>query len=738
MIQRRRRTRERNRRAGVRCRAVGRTARHRNPGQGHPPPRPTDSAATAQTRSGPRSPQAPGPSEQAPQAQAQAQASSRPDNPMVLPRHGTGTGTGTGTGADASRARARLGSNGPGQRPGRDAPDNIPARPPHRTPHQRPCAVPTHPLHYNTPRTGSYRSSACARSRTSAYTLRVSPTGGARVSAAVAVPGTRHAAAPRRRRAPRRPAGRRRARRTRPASGTRTGTPKQGRRDLRGPRPRRAAPPMSSTRSTGTPWPRSASRPSASPHSMPSTAARARFAGVALPRVSPCEQAAGVGQVRGAFARPGTAAASTRPRRAAPTARARPSPDRSTPSSAAAGRRTRAALRVRDERQVAGRSRRRTRRRCRSGRRPAARETPKTVPEVPSDTTTSPGRRPRPSAAAMLSPVPGAEQRHRRRSSPDHLGRPGDPRHGRVPARTRSRSRSRPVRAGRRRPVPGAGGVAAVGGRLGVRPGPPAAARSASRAAARPRAARAAFSGSCSASQRSLVTVKLATGTQPDGVGPACGPPQLGDQVGGGAGGAGVVPQQRVADDLAGLVERDHAVLLAADADRRDAVQSPPASATPRCSACHQCAGSTSVAVGMRGAALPHDLTGVGVADQDLASTGWTSRPPRRAPAPRRHEPRTPSRCSIASWSRCSNAVAARGRASSGSNVSARSVVERTRPRPGSATASSSTRAALERLRPPRGRRGTPRPSPAGSGSCACRPRAVSQTPSSSSVRGGL
>src|SRR5439155_13725133 len=44
-------------------------------------------------------------------------------------------------------------------------------------------------------------------------------------------------------------------------------------------------------------------------------------------------------------------------------------------------------------------------------------------------------------------------------------------------------------------------------------------------------------------------------------------PAQLGDQVGGGAGGAGVVPQQGGPDHLAGLVEADHAVLLAGDRD---------------------------------------------------------------------------------------------------------------------------------------------------------------------------
>ena len=45
---------------------------------------------------------------------------------------------------------------------------------------------------------------------------------------------------------------------------------------------------------------------------------------------------------------------------------------------------------------------------------------------------------------------------------------------------------------------------------------------------------------------------------------------ELGDQVGRGAGGADVVPEQRVADDGAVLVEADHAVLLPAHGQRGD------------------------------------------------------------------------------------------------------------------------------------------------------------------------
>ena len=48
---------------------------------------------------------------------------------------------------------------------------------------------------------------------------------------------------------------------------------------------------------------------------------------------------------------------------------------------------------------------------------------------------------------------------------------------------------------------------------------------------------------------------------------------ELADQVGGRTGGADVVPEQRVPDDVAVLVEADHAVLLAADGERRDVVE---------------------------------------------------------------------------------------------------------------------------------------------------------------------
>ena len=113
----------------------------------------------------------------------------------------------------------------------------------------------------------------------------------------------------------------------------------------------------------------------------------------------------------------------------------------------------------------------------------------------------------------MLSPVPGAS-----RTPPD--GRPpagsagpstrGSP--GTAPKR--QLEQVGPVGPGRRRPVAGAGGVAAVGDER-VDAGDPAS-RQVSQSCGRQTAAvRRAASGSCSASQRSLVTVNDATGTLP-------------------------------------------------------------------------------------------------------------------------------------------------------------------------------------------------------------------------------
>jgi hypothetical protein len=108
---------------------------------------------------------------------------------------------------------------------------------------------------------------------------------------------------------------------------------------------------------------------------------------------------------------------------------------------------------------------------------------------------------------------------------------------------------------------------------------------------------------------------------RPDGRGPGVPAAELGDEVLGGGGGAGVVPEQGVADDLAVLVEADHAVLLAADGDRGHVVQA-------------ACVGSRLLdsgppgggvdlgAVGVARAAGADQLAGLGVADDDLAGLG--------------------------------------------------------------------------------------------------------------------
>ena len=76
--------------------------------------------------------------------------------------------------------------------------------------------------------------------------------------------------------------------------------------------------------------------------------------------------------------------------------------------------------------------------------------------------------------------------------------------------------------------------------------------------------------------------MKLATGTMPVVSAQACGPPSSSMRVGGLRGGAVVVPQQGVADRRAGLVDEHHAVLLAADGDRLDAVEEAGGGLAPR------------------------------------------------------------------------------------------------------------------------------------------------------------
>ena len=131
--------------------------------------------------------------------------------------------------------------------------------------------------------------------------------------------------------------------------------------------------------------------------------------------------------------------------------------------------------------------------------------------------------------------------------------------------------------------------------------------------------ARARLSGSWVATQRSLLTVVAATGTRPVGVGPGL-RAELGDEVVGGLGGAGVVPQQRISHDLAVLVEQHHAVLLATDGDGGDAVEE---AATARLLPGRPPVPRVDLgAVGVRRTTGADDRPGLGVADDDLAGLG--------------------------------------------------------------------------------------------------------------------
>ena len=119
-----------------------------------------------------------------------------------------------------------------------------------------------------------------------------------------------------------------------------------------------------------------------------------------------------------------------------------------------------------------GRWHRRSRRPRRSGRRVGVSLTANTVPDVPSEITTSPGCRPRPRAAAMLSPVPEPTTSP---ASTVGLGRPST---SAAPDQSSvavdDLQQVEPVLARRRRPVPGTRRVAAVGDVLaGQPPGEP-------------------------------------------------------------------------------------------------------------------------------------------------------------------------------------------------------------------------------------------------------------------------
>jgi hypothetical protein len=94
--------------------------------------------------------------------------------------------------------------------------------------------------------------------------------------------------------------------------------------------------------------------------------------------------------------------------------------------------------------------------------------------------------------------------------------------------------------------------------------------------------------------------------------------PDLVDELARRLGRAGVVPEQGIADDAALHVEHDHAVLLPADRDRRDAVEA--ACVGERREQCAPPGGGVDFgAVGMRGATGTHERPGRGIPDHDLA-----------------------------------------------------------------------------------------------------------------------
>ena len=244
--------------------------------------------------------------------------------------------------------------------------------------------------------------------------------------------------------------------------------------------------------------------------------------------------------------------------------------------------------------------------------------TAQATPDVPIESTTSPTTAPSPSAAAALSPVPGpsgwpAGVRAATSAGPTTRGSTTSwPRP--------SSSRSRRYSPRRRRPVAGAARVAAVGDqgvqrlRAGELPGQPVVGQADGRRTC-------GVLGLVVAQPAQLGDGERRDRHQPDRVHPRPGTAELVDQVEGGLRGAGVVPQQRRSYDGAGLVEADHAVLLAADRDRRDVVE--PAGGRDRL--LERVPPGVRVhlgALGMGGGPAADQLTGVRVADDHLAGLG--------------------------------------------------------------------------------------------------------------------
>lgn len=183
---------------------------------------------------------------------------------------------------------------------------------------------------------------------------------------------------------------------------------------------------------------------------------------------------------------------------------------RSTPSSWAPVVSTRAALRV----HMSGRCRPSAEANpaiCPLASRVGVSWTAKTVPDVPRLTTTSPGCRPRPSAAPMLSPVPAPTTRP---ASVTPAGSAGPRTRGTPNSRPRARrwmSASYSPVTGDQYPVPLASPRSVVHPR---KPPPASRMRPVSQSCGRTTVSRrAALSGSASRSHRTFATVNAATGT---------------------------------------------------------------------------------------------------------------------------------------------------------------------------------------------------------------------------------
>ena len=203
--------------------------------------------------------------------------------------------------------------------------------------------------------------------------------------------------------------------------------------------------------------------------------------------------------------------------------------------------------------------------------------TAQATPDVPIDTTTSPGRAPSPSAAAALSPAPGPSTCPVAAcpAASDGASTRGSATSARPMPRS---SRSGRYSPGDAREVAGAAGVGAVRDQVGQ------VARRRSEPAAQPprqpvvrqahRRRRRGVLLLVLGEPAQLGDGERGDGDAADGVGPLLGA-QLRDEVRGRLGRARVVPQQRGPHDGSALVEAHHPVLLAADGDRGDVVEPP-------------------------------------------------------------------------------------------------------------------------------------------------------------------